>query len=278
MRWNSIRWLPLLALSFQSYQRQSIQSRRAQRLEAILEMTAHWNQSRETDELLEQIAQASTRLLGAERATIFLPEAAGHMLIGKPALGVEGGLLRTPADAGVVGQVMQSGKPARVDADVTVEQQQINRDVDQQLNFETRTLLCVPMINSAGETIGAFELINRLAGNFTDEDEAALSELAAQATVAIDKTQQVEHLVTSRRHVSEQAAGQVELIGNCPEIEKLKATVARVANTDLVILITGENGTGKEVVAQMIHYLSDRRDRCSGRGQLRSNQRIAAGK
>ncbi len=249
-----------LALSFQSFQRQSIESRRAERLEAILEMAAHWNQSRETDGLLEQIAQASTRLLGAERATIFLPEAAGNMLIGKPALGVEGGLLRIPADTGVVGQVMKSGKPARVDADVTVEQQQINRDVDQQLNFKTRTLLCVPMVNSTGETIGAFELINRLVGNFTDEDEAALSELAAQATVAIEKTLQVEQLVTSRRHVSEQAAGQVELIGQCPEIEQLKATVERVANTDLVILITGENGTGKEVIAQMIHYLSDRRD------------------
>jgi transcriptional regulator with GAF, ATPase, and Fis domain len=249
-----------LGLSFQSHQRQSVQSRRAQRLEAILEMTAHWNQSRETDELLEQIAQASTRLLGAERATIFLPAPTGNMLIGKPALGVEEGLLRIPADAGVVGQVMQSGQPARVDSDVTAEQQQINREVDQQLNFETRTLLCVPMINAAGKTIGAFELINRLEGNFSDEDEAALAELAAQATVAIDKTQHVEQLVTSRRQVSEQAAGQVHLIGQCPEIEKLKTTIERVANTELVILITGENGTGKEVVAQMIHYLSDRRD------------------
>ena len=50
------------------------------------------------------------------------------------------------------------------------------------------------------------------------------------------------------------------LIGECPEVEKLKKTIERVADTDLVVLITGENGTGKEVVAQMIHYLSKRRD------------------
>jgi Nif-specific regulatory protein len=50
------------------------------------------------------------------------------------------------------------------------------------------------------------------------------------------------------------------MIGACAAIEKLKSTIERVANTDLAILITGENGTGKEVVAQMIHYFSDRRD------------------
>ena len=247
-------------MAYQNFRLQSSHSRRVERLEAILDMTAHWNQSRETDQLLEQIAQASTRLLGAERATIFLPDTTGMLLIGKPALGVEDEELRIPANAGVVGQVMQSGQPDRVDADVSSEQQQINRDVDQQLGFETRTLLCVPMINAAGKTIGAFELINRLDGNFTDQDESALSELAAHATIAIDTTQHVEQLVTSRRQVAEQAAEQVQLIGECPEIQKLKSTIEKVAHTDLVILITGENGTGKEVVAQLVHYLSDRRD------------------
>jgi Nif-specific regulatory protein len=249
-----------LGLALTSHRQLARQSRRAERLEAMLEMTVHWNQSRQTDELLEQIARTSTRLLNAERATIFLPEASGRSLIGKPALGVEGGEIRIPANAGVVGQVMESGQPARVDADISSEQQQIHREVDQRLGFKTRTILCVPMTNGAGQTIGAFELINRNDGNFTDEDEAALCELAAHAAVAIDNTQHVEQLVTSRRKVAQLAAGQVEMIGQCQAIEKLKSTIQRVANTDLVILITGENGTGKEVVAQMIHYLSDRRD------------------
>ena len=155
---------------------------------------------------------------------------------------------------------MQSGQPARVDYDVSAEQSQIHREVDEQLGFQTKTILCVPMVNGEGNTIGAFELINRNEGNFTDEDETALCELAAHAAVAIDNTQHVEQLVTSKRTVSEQAAGQVEMIGQCEAIEKLKSSIEKVANTDLVILITGENGTGKEVVAQMIHYLSARRD------------------
>ena len=57
-----------------------------------------------------------------------------------------------------------------------------------------------------------------------------------------------------------EAAGQVHLIGKCNAIQQLKQTIERIADTDLAILITGENGTGKEVVAQMVHYLSARRD------------------
>ena len=253
-------WVAAVGLALSAFKQRNLQTRRAERLDAILEMTARWNQSRQTDELLEEIALTSTRLLGAERATIFLPDAAGSSLIGKPALGVEAGEIRIPMSAGVVGQVMESGQPARVDYDVSDEQRQIHREVDEQLGFKTKTILCVPMINGEGKTIGAFELINRNEGNFTDEDETALSELAAHAAVAIDNTQHVEQLVTSKRTVSEQAAGQVEMIGQCEAIEKLKASIQKVADTDLVILITGENGTGKEVVAQMIHYLSARRD------------------
>lgn len=249
-----------IGLALAARESQASKARRIERLEAMLEMTAVWNQSRQTDQLLEQIAIAATRLLEAERATLFLPDKTGTLLIGKPALGVAEGELTVPIHSGVVGQVMQSGQPARVDTDISAEQQQISREVDRQLGFETRSLLCVPLFDSHQKIIGAFELINKRTGNFSDEDVTALQELAANAAVAIGTTRHVEQLVTSRRQVAQQAAGQVELIGSSPEIEKLKKTIQRVARTDLVVLITGENGTGKDVVAQMIHYLSDRRD------------------
>ena len=234
--------------------------RQVERLQAMLEITAQWNQSRETDELLEAMAQTSTRLLDAERATIFLLDKNGQHLVGRPALGIETGSLTLPANAGVVGDVVQSGQSRRVDCDIAAEQDLIHREVDQQLGFETRSLLCVPIVNSTGQTIGAFELINKRQGNFTAEDEAALVELAAHSAVAIEKTQHLENLETTRRIAADEAADRVHLIGHAPKIVELRQTIERIAETDLVILITGENGTGKEVVAQMIHYLSHRRD------------------
>lgn len=49
-----------------------------------------------------------------------------------------------------------------------------------------------------------------------------------------------------------------DLIGECPAMQELKAQMMRVAATDANVLITGENGTGKDVVAHALHQLSDR--------------------
>ena len=59
--------------------------------------------------------------------------------------------------------------------------------------------------------------------------------------------------------MADEAAAGVQLVGRCPAIEALRSTIARVADTELAVLVLGENGTGKEVVARSIHYLSGRR-------------------
>ena len=69
-----------------------------------------------------------------------------------------------------------------------------------------------------------------------------------------------EQLLAANRQIAQQAAEKVRLIGESPAIEALRSIIRRVADTDLAVLILGENGTGKEVVAQSIHYLSRRRD------------------
>jgi transcriptional regulator with GAF, ATPase, and Fis domain len=247
----------VLAAALDTARTREHERRRIDRLEAILSIASQWNQTNEMEPLLVQMAEAATKLLKADRASIFLWDRPNHTLVGRPALGVKGGELRIPDDSGVVGQVVASGEPLRIGA---ADQGPINRQVDRELGYQTRTLLCVPLRGSKGELFGAFEVINKLTGDFTSDDQQALVELAAHAAIALENTQQFEQLLSRHRHIVEQAAEGVRLIGESPAIEALRSTIRRVADTELAILILGENGTGKEVVSQSIHYLSRRRD------------------
>jgi transcriptional regulator with GAF, ATPase, and Fis domain len=231
---------------------------RAQRLETILEITHAWRQTNSMEALLKAMAEAATELLQSDRASIFLWDRPHKELVARPALGVKGNELRIPDDTGIVGQVIHTGEPRRVGGGIGDEE--IDRDVDRATGYTTRTVLCVPLLAPGGRCLGAFEVINKRRGHFTEEDENGLTELAAHAAVALQNTQEFEELLTKHQQMVEQAAQGLQLIGESPAIEALRSTVRRIADTDLAILILGDNGTGKEVVARSIHYLSRRRD------------------
>jgi len=86
-----------------------------------------------------------------------------------------------------------------------------------------------------------------------------LVEIAHHAAIALENTQEWDQLLAARRNVADQAEQRVRLIGECPAIQALRSTIEKVADTELSVLILGQNGTGKEVVAQLIHYKSRRR-------------------
>jgi transcriptional regulator with GAF, ATPase, and Fis domain len=226
---------------------------------ALLDIAAQWRQNLALDKLLIRLAEASAKLLDAERASIFLWDKTTRTLVGRPALGVEGNELRIADDAGIVGQVVHSGEPRRVDAGLASEQREIDRRVDQRLKFETRSLVCVPLAGKSGEVFGAFEVLNKRNGSFTADDEQALADLAQHASIALENTVEWEQLLAARQQVADQAEGRVRLLGDSPAITALRSTIERVADTELAVLILGQNGTGKEVVAQLIHYKSRRR-------------------
>jgi Nif-specific regulatory protein len=249
--------VPALRLGMAMVRARISQAARVVRLETILAIVGRWNQTQEMETLLNEMAEAATRLVHADRASIFLWDRAEHELVGRPALGVGESELRIPDNAGIVGQVIAAGQPRRLN--LGDDSRAVNRRVDESLGYETRTLLCVPLRSRRGDLLGAFELINKHGGDFTDDDEAALVELAAHAGVALENTQEREGLLTSRRQMTDEAAAGVQLIGVSPSIEALRSTVRRVAVTELAVLLTGENGTGKEVVSQSIHYQSPRR-------------------
>ncbi len=247
----------LVGVGMASVRTHQSETRRVRRLEAILDIAGKWNQNLEMESLLLQMAETSTRLLDSERASIFLWDKTNRILIGRPALGVDDDELRIPDNSGIVGEVVQTGELRRVDES---DDNAIARDVDKQLGFHTRTLLCVPLRAADGKILGAFEMINKKGGNFTRHDESGLIELASHAAIALENTKHFQQVIDSKKQIAEQAANQVQMIGESVPIEQLRNTVQRVADTDLALLVLGENGTGKEVVSQMVHYLSRRRD------------------
>ena len=117
--------------------------------ETILQIAAQWHGIKQTDQLISEIVEASTQLLGAERASLFLWDKEKEQLVARPAIGVDGLELRVADDAGVVGEVFQSGHSMRIDE---VEgQEQINREVDNKLEFTTHNLICCPLRNRQGK-------------------------------------------------------------------------------------------------------------------------------
>jgi Nif-specific regulatory protein len=231
--------------------------RRADRLETMLGIMRQWQQTNDMETLLAEMAEAATEIFDADRASIFLWDKPNKTIVGRPALGVKGGELRLADTAGVVGQVIQTGEPRRVaEADVSAG---IDRAVDKQTGYRTKNLLCVPLNSASGSRLGAFEVLNKRNGAFTADDEAELLELASYAAVALESTQQFEQLLNRHERLVELAAQDTLLVGDSPAIEALRSTVRRVGNTDLAILILGENGTGKEVVARSLHFGSRRR-------------------
>ena len=230
---------------------------RIERLQTILNITNQWHQTNDMETLLVRMAEAATRLLDADRSSIFLWDKPNKMVVGRPALGIQKGELRLPDDAGIVGQVIRTGEPRRVNSEH--DEQEIDRAVDKQTGYRTKTVLCVPLNSPDGSRFGAFEVLNKRTGTFTNDDQRSLIELASYAAVALENTQQFAELVARQEKMVEQAAQDAMLIGESPPIQAVRATARRVADTDLAVLLLGENGTGKEVVSRSIHFSSRRR-------------------
>ena len=232
--------------------------RRIDRLQTILDITHEWHQTNEMETLLVRMAEAATRLLDADRASIFLWDKPNKTIVGRPALGVEGGELRLPDDAGIVGQVIQTGEPRRVSG--AHDDDEIDRAVDRKTGYRTKTILCVPLVSPHGDAArrvrGAQQARRRV-----HRRRSARPDRAGRRTPRSRWKTRSSLPSCFERHekLVEQAAQDTLLVGESPAIQAVRSTVRRIADTDLAVLLLGENGTGKEVVARAIHFGSRRR-------------------
>jgi Nif-specific regulatory protein len=259
----SAEWLPMaivvgraLGLSLRLIENREHSCRRAERLQSTLQITSSFAKERKSGRLLGVIATEATRLLDCDRSSIFVWDREQRELVACPALGVEGETLRIPDTVGIVGEVVAKDQTIKVDN--AYKDPRFHPEVDKQSGYKTKNLVCVPVHDAEGRLMGAFECINKNRGSFTDEDVDSLKQLGMHAATAIRNTREWEQLIRTREQLTEQIREGVKLIGQSPAIVALRATVERLAATDLPVLLLGESGTGKEVVAQALHYQGPR--------------------
>jgi len=254
-----VRTVELVACALRQIEIRDRNNRRIDQLASILNAAAQWQQLDNDEALLRRIADTATDLLGCERASIFLWDKRRKKLIGRPALGIEGGALEIDDSVGVVGEVLKTGE-SKFWTSGNDDESRINREVDQSHKFETRSLVAVPMEGSRDELIGVFEAINHRDGRFDQQDAVILCDLTKHASAAIESLRKRQHLTKTRDRLVDDAATSTPLIGNHPSIDDLRTRAKKVAKTDLSLLILGNNGTGKEVLARNVHYQSNRRN------------------
>lgn len=242
----------VLSIALSTIDTRTDASARVKRLEGTLRMASSLSGAVDTTSLLTAMAEEATSQLDCDRSSIFIHDADRGEMVACPALGVQGGQLRLPDNAGIVGEALRTGKSIRVDD--AYEDARFSPDADLESGYQTKNLLCVPLRDSEGRLIGVFEGINKRDSHFTKADEETLLQLGLLAAVTLKNLKERQQLVRSRDQLEKRVTSDVRIVGESAAIVALRDTISRLASTDLPVLILGESGTGKEVVSQALHF------------------------
>ncbi|AKF04476.1 two component, sigma54 specific, transcriptional regulator, Fis family [Sandaracinus amylolyticus] len=258
---------------------------RARELERLLELARNVARAKSADEILERAMDAAIELTRAERGFVLLRE--GDALSAAVARNIDREDLAgsaTKYSRTIAARVIERGDPVLTTDAAEDERFAGERSVHA---MRLRSVLCVP-VRAHDAVLGALYLDNRFErARFDDTDVRLLAGFADHVAIALSnarlraeleqrtlelederhriealldaRTREVEHL--SRHALSPSASSFHGLVGRTPAMRKLVAAIERLASATASVLIEGESGSGKELVARAIHRAGPRADR-----------------
>ena len=245
-------------------------AKKIEELTLLFEISTTLNKSRKIKDVLNPILQLIFDHTSMVRGSITILNRANSEILTQEAYGLtdeekKRGIYKI--GEGITGEVIENEKPIIIPK-VSEEPKFLDRTKARTDNSQEISFLCVP-IKYDEEVIGTLS-IDRPEGTLVDlEDNIQLLEIIGNMIAQTVKAHQEESEELERlQEENMRLHGELEdiytptnIIGTSKAMRSVYTLISHVADTESTVLIRGESGVGKELVANAIHYSSNRRDK-----------------
>jgi len=257
--------------SSQAYQQQLARER--DRLQVLLEVNNLLVTSRVLSDVFRGIVATFERVIHHDFTSLALLDPLTGLLKihaldfpGRPGLIKEEAVV--PLNVSPSGRCFANGQPLILRG---AEIDRFDTEIIRLLRSEgVQTICCVPLITHS-RTFGTLNLASRRSDAFSPSDVELLQQVAAQIAIAVENALAFKEidalkdkLAVEKLYLEEEIRSEFnfeEIIGESASLKRALAQVELVAPAATTVLILGETGTGKELIARAIHNLSPRRER-----------------
>jgi formate hydrogenlyase transcriptional activator len=251
-----------------------------ERLRLLLEITNSITSKLDMRGLVETLSTDLLRVTQCDFCTLLLPDRDSHQLRVTILYNPEGrGAIRdgalVPLKGSTCGKAFVTGKKQHFDRledlrndPATFGSVEGRRFYEQVLAEGLKSACEVPLIGRKG-VVGVLGAFSRTESAFSAEEFAFLDQVSREVAIAVENALEFERAMEERVHEKKQRlyleeeirADFGEIVGESSALRNAMDLVSVVAPTDSSVLILGETGTGKELIARAIHQRSNRRDR-----------------
>src|SRR5258706_426344 len=242
--------------------------RKNERLKLLLELTNHLVSNLEFRDLLRAVVASTRRVMGCDGVAITLPDTDNtHLRIYALDFDFSDDSVHEESlvsmDEDVSGTVYRTGKPW---CGSVLEARRLGMRDTAQVEVGT---VCILTLVSRGRVLGVFGVVKYQDNAFSGDDIEFLSQIGNQVAIAVENAcafgeirELKDQLSKEKLYLEDEIRTEMnfaQIIGNSASLRRVLKNVETVAPTDSTVLIYGETGTGKELIARAIHDLSPRR-------------------
>jgi formate hydrogenlyase transcriptional activator len=251
--------------------------REKDRLKLLLDITNTLVSSLEPCDLLGAISASIRQGTHCAVVGVFMPDSdPGQLrLCGfdfPGAKGITGRDSVYPVEESIVGRVFATGKPVVVGTEAdAIRTDAVSEAEIFKIRREGIESLCVLPLIRRNRTLGVLTLGSRVKNSFTVQDVDFLMRVAGQVAIAIENAlayreiaELKNKLAQEKLYLEEEIRSEADfegIVGQSSTLRQVLQLVETVATSDSTVLLLGETGTGKELIARAIHDRSRRKDR-----------------